>query len=253
MEQTMTAREFSSMCKDRGFIHKKKSFYRCIGDGVYQTIYTGDSCFIDTSSPWYSSTHRRSNYISIGIYSVYSSLPEYWFNPSYGKGEIDPENIVGKRDQHFQGIQEHYHIMESAGFDFLDSITSQRKMIEAIERICEAQQVNALSRSSVMCIPYLLCGEKEKALCVVNAALENPHFMEWCTTTWEGDPKAEDKKAGLQEYLDLQEAIYSKEKLQILINKYYLQNLEYADRYGIPIFEKFTPMSAGTVIAKKKR
>lgn len=242
MEKVVTAREFNLMCQKRGFAHLKKGFYRCIGDGVYQTIYTGDTCFIDTSSPWYSSTHRRSNYIGIGLYSIYSVLPEFWFDPKYPKGEIDPKNIIGKRDLFFQGIQEHYEIMKSIGFDFLDEINSQKKLIEAVDQICIARLSEGLKKSRVMCIPYLICGEKSKAYNIIQSWLEDPDMIKWRTTTWEGDPKAEDKKIVYQEYLELKEAVFSEEKLLALIRRNYRKNMNLANHYGIPIRNTFSSL-----------
>ena len=236
----MTTREFSAACKERGFIQKKSGFYRCIGEGIYQVIYVGCPVYVDPFSPWYDKTQRKSKRILIGLWSIYAKLLKYWFDPKSGKGIIDPPNLEGRREYSFLGLQDHYRIMKETGFDYLDSIRTHRELTDALDLLGEVNADVAASREKL--IPLMICGESERALPIIDATLNDPYFIDWYSHTWDGDPKANDKKEALQDYLDLREAALSEEKRIQLMRRYYRRNMEMAEKYGIPIEGTFAPL-----------
>ena len=106
-----TERMFSKACQSRGFARLAPRFYaRCIGDGIYQTIYTGFKAYIDVDSPHYSPEHRKSYYIGIGIRSLYARHEEELFVPGKDAGEYAPLELCLKRKASgpFHGIETEY-------------------------------------------------------------------------------------------------------------------------------------------------
>lgn len=160
-----TAREFSLLCKSRGFACLAPRFYaRCIGDGIYQTIFTGFKKYLDPASPNYSDKNRKSYYISIGLRSMYSHHNEHVFIPGKDSGGYRPADLCNKRKYSgpFLGIEEEYNYMEQTGFDVLDSINTQEKFLEWWERvhvIDNGQRIHDIQ----LVEPFLLCGKLPEA------------------------------------------------------------------------------------------
>ncbi len=161
----MTRKEFNMACKKNGFIQKKQCFYRCIGEGILQTIRLNESCYIDPFSPYYSNIHRRSARIVLGLFSIYDALPEIWFDPRFGAGLIDARNLVSDRGLYFQGLQDHIDIMEKTGFRMLDGILTHHRMVQALETMSTVNP--SLITGQNIVIPYLICGETEKAMPII--------------------------------------------------------------------------------------
>lgn len=167
-----TEREFSKMSQNRGFVRLAPRFYaRCIGDGVYQTIYTGFKKYINITSPNYSAQNRKSYYISIGIRSIYSCHNEDVFIPGKNTGGYRPADlcIKGKYSGPFNGIEEEYAFMEQGGFDALDEINSQEKFLEwwgAVQVIDTGYRVHDIS----LVEPFLLCGKLHEAECEISVS-----------------------------------------------------------------------------------
>ncbi len=223
-------RAFRRQCIEHGFISKKQCFFRCVGDGVYQTIRVNESCFVDPFSPFYNASQRRSKRVVLGLFSIYAKLPEDWFNPRFGAGTIDARNIIGCKDSPFLGFQDHVAIMESRGFDYLDSIDTQRKLIDAVEKLSEFQP--SLRFWQTMCVPYYICHEREKAQQIVDSNLSNEAFIKWCTERKENDPKAELKQSELSGWLALSEALQSEAQMKQYIRENLARNAEYAKKNG---------------------
>ncbi len=79
MENILTARQFTDLCKSYGFKKLKANYFRCVGDGILQVISTQNREYMSPNSPYYSSTNRKSNTVSLGFISMYSVIPEYFF------------------------------------------------------------------------------------------------------------------------------------------------------------------------------
>ena len=129
----MTESDFKKLCETHGFARLAPHFYaRCYGDGVYQTIFTGFKEYLCPASASYSENCRKSNYISIGIRSMYSCYNEDIFVPGKNAGGYRPADFLNKRKNSvpFNGIDEEYDIMNAVGFEILDTIATQESLIE---------------------------------------------------------------------------------------------------------------------------
>ncbi len=162
----MNHQAFMRLCKLNGFRKTAPYLYaRCIGDGIYQTIYTGFSKYIDPPSPYYSVPKRKSKYISISILSLYSTVPEYAFTSGTKDLGYRLDMLIdsGDRKHIFHGIEQEYEIMGDVGFDFLNSINSHERLLEII---CNRSTDIITSRKHDISLiaPFLMCNDVENAL-----------------------------------------------------------------------------------------
>ena len=132
MKVSSSLNEFAVLCAKHGFDRQGKSFSRCIGDGIYQRISIASSEYLSPQSPEYTPMNKKSPCIKIGIWSMYSSLPEFYFNDKRFGGEYYPENFKGVslRGNSFMGFTSEYEIMKEIGFQTLDSIITQRELVD---------------------------------------------------------------------------------------------------------------------------
>lgn len=167
-----TEREFSKLCTSRGFARLATRFYaRCIGDGVYQTIYTGFREYVDPPPANGSATSRKSYYISVGILSIYSNHQEFMFIPGRAPGNR-PSQLLSK-SRHigmFNGIEEEYAIMETAGFDILDTVDTQEAMLDLYEKI-EVCDDGEVIHDLALAEPFLLCGRQKDAKIEISTSI----------------------------------------------------------------------------------
>lgn len=162
----MNRREFTQLCKSRGFARLAPNFYaRCIGDGIYQTIFTGFRRYINPESPFYSSTNRKSAYISVSVWSLYTHLPRDFFDPGSTGYGIRPDILIGSKDRNamFHGIEPEYEMMRDKGFDVLDSVDSQERFLELYGRVFLNAEGGRMHRSFLIA-PFLMSGDMENAL-----------------------------------------------------------------------------------------
>ena len=168
-----TEREFSRVCMRRGFARTAPRFYaRCIGDGIYQTIYTGFRKYIYTDSPKYSAEKTKSYYVSIGLRSMYSCYDEHAFVPGKDSGGYSPADLCEKRKHAspFHGIEEDYTRMEQGAFDVLDAIDTQEKLVEwwdAVQTIDTGRRIHDIH----LVEPLLLCGNQHDAECEISVSI----------------------------------------------------------------------------------
>ena len=145
--------EFAELCIEYGFSKKGKAYSRCIGDGIYQNL-----SIVSIS--------KKSPYIKIGIWSMYSDLSPIFFNDRKNIGSYFPENLIGNRldSSSFMGIQNEYEIMKQTGFSILDSITTQEQLLVTIYELQKIQYGSVLPHQIELCAPHILCGEYIEAL-----------------------------------------------------------------------------------------
>lgn len=248
----MTGKEFSQMCKARGFRRMASGLYeRCIGDGVYQTINTGFRKYIDTASSNYSNTNRKSNYIDISLRSIFSYLPEYYFAPQRKCGGITPELLKGSSAQteKFNGIEEQYAQMSEFGFDVLDEVNTQERLLDLrlkIERTQEGKRLHNLDFADL----FLITGQGEEANfelshCLAHHTvgfrltneqlLHTGQYEEYCKElerTWE---MGVNRVAELwRHYLT-----HNYKELYRYLSDNYDRNMKWIEQYGIPVADDF--------------
>ena len=262
----ITTREFSKMCRQRGFSQKGKVFLRCVGDGILQIITTSGREYIWPTSPEYSSDHRKSNYIGIDMCSMYSVVPSYFYQFEEHIARYRPDYILGERGAFFMGIQHEYQIMMEKGFDFLDSIKTQQQLLDAIL----SWEVIQSSRPGIpgepifnntrLCAPFLICGDYLSALhrlCGAgfyawshfldnNKALRTPEKMELYLQ------KELEFEREMQESVELINPILgrNKEKLKFLLGSYFQNNFSLAKENGVCFSDDFHPVDLNEIFAE---
>jgi len=155
-----TQRDFTAHCKKHGFQRLAPHYYaRCVGDGIFQYIYTGHKKYLDPESPLYSSAHRKSNYIGISIESMYTNWGNELFQLRNCPGKYEPCDFMGIDAPLFNGIEDQFTQMIEYGLDILDGINTQ----EAYLQLETKPQRTGIPHRYPYIAPYFLCGEIEKA------------------------------------------------------------------------------------------
>ena len=175
----MVQREFEIMCKNYGFIKQAKHRYvRCIGDGIFQSIFCGFSKYIDPESPNYNPAKRKSHYISIGIYSLFSECWKSLFDPSEhgGGGIFAPCDFCpyDNEDAIFHGIEREYDKMAAYGFAALNNINSQETFLDFYSKTKSSRSGGRIHSLSLV-EPFLITGHVEDALIELSF-----HFTHTC-------------------------------------------------------------------------
>ena len=253
-----TEREFCQMCISRGFSRLAPRFYaRCTGDGVYQTIYTGLKKYMDTDSPYYSKENRKSYCVSIGIRSVYSHYEEHVFIPGKDMGGYSPADLYRKCKYSgpFNGIEEDYGYMEQVGFDVLDSIDTQEKLLEwwdTVQVIDTGHRIHDIH----LVEPLLLCGKRHVAEYEISVSFIQgmDAYISYLNRVESGifskDNAYEQRiwnSAGKQMDLWRWCVGRNKEELCKYIKQNYNRNMAWIQEYGIPIVLLTQPRTLETI------
>ena len=158
--------KFTSACIKHGFSKKGRVFSRCIGNAIYQNLSIDMSDCVTANSSEGFHARRKVPFIRIGIWSMYSNLPSFYFTDRKHIGSFYPENLKGTRfdARAFMGIHGELEIMLSTGFDFLNSITTQERLIEITHTLQYVQHGFVLPHQLELCAPYILCNKYAEAL-----------------------------------------------------------------------------------------
>ena len=202
MKVASTINEFDSLCTKHGFGKHGKIFSRCIGDGIFQSISIVSSDYLNPESPEYTSVRKKTPYIRIGIWSMYSNLPEFYFSDRRYIGEFYPENFMGVSfsRETFMGFTKEYEIMSTIGFQTLDSITTQKQLVEITFKLQNAQYGFIPPHQLLLCAPLFLIGEQSSALNL----LYGLYAQGWLNFHAKNDHLKE--KGQIDEYLRLEHA-----------------------------------------------
>lgn len=202
MKVASSLNEFAVLCTKHGFGKQGKTFSRCIGDGIYQSISITSLEYLNPQSPEYTPMSKKSPCIRIGIWSMYSSLPEFYFSDKRFIGEFYPENFKGVsfRENTFMGFKNECEIMREIGFQTLDSITTQRQLVDITHQLQSAQYGFILPHQLLLCAPLFLCEEKSLVL----NHLYGLYAQRWLNFHIKNDHLKE--KGQVQEYLRLEDA-----------------------------------------------
>lgn len=240
---------FREGCFAHGFSNLAPHYYaRCIGDGVFQTLYTGFTQYVDVQSPYYSAKKRKDNYISIGLRSMYTRWPEIIFIPGRNCGGYLPADLLGCATASFNGIGEQYEQMLEKGLSVLDEIDTQEKMLKMRNDVMKTSMHSRI-HSFDLVAPYLVCGQIEDAFFEIDH--QYTHAMVGFFKTHDhvlGAGAAGEYIDALQslrnrlgEATDLWTALITNE--YNFIHKYLQKNFEcntaLAQKYGIPLSPDF--------------
>ena len=240
-----TEREFSQMCIKRGFLRRAPRFYvRCIGDGVYQSIYTGFKKYIQPESPNYSAQKRKSYYISIGLRSIYSCYDEHVFSADKDSGGYAPSDLIYKcrYSGPFNGIESDYQHMECRGFDILDEICTQEKLIEwwdAVQVVDIGHRIHDIH----LVEPLLLCGNIKDAQGEISASFiqDIDAYVSYLDYVDSGVLSKDDSydqriRCGAKHQLKLWRYCIGRNNVGLheYIEANYVRNMAWVQKYGIP-------------------
>lgn len=254
MDIHLSKQEFAQICKEHGFSRHGNVFSRCIGDAIFQNISLASSDYMNPSSPEYTTTRRKSPYIKIGCWSLYSNLQAFYFEDRKYIGTFFPENFRGLkfcRDT-FMGLQNQYQIMITDVFRDLDAMTTQRQLINMSYALQKAQYSFTKPHQIDLCIPHIICGEYEGAL----KHLYSLYAVNWLGFHMEHDHLKENGQ--LQEYIK-QETLFDDKQAYItmllklvlgkkqaelkkLANVHLMRNIELARKNKIAFSENFFPL-----------
>lgn len=253
MENILTARQFTDLCKSYGFKKLKANYFRCVGDGILQVISTQNREYMSPNSPYYSSTNRKSNTVSLGFISMYSVIPEYFFC-EYGCARFCPANLYGRNCAgcEFMGIQEHYSAMLDKGFDLLNSMKTQKDLLDNAEILSKADSGHILYYQTEYCAPFLICGKPDEAFQLIagrytqNTTTFHLNFDSLISAGNYDEyfQRMNELQSELAPFADLFYAILTKnnKKIEGFLRKNYQQNMQYAEKYQIPFSDDYAPL-----------
>lgn len=105
---------------------------------------------------------------------MYSSLPAFYFDERQRVGLFFPENLVGRR---FVGgdhsLENECGIMLSSGLDLLDSLTTQKQVVEYSRAFRLLQEGQEQEYCSDLCAPLVLCGDYDRAREILQSILKD--------------------------------------------------------------------------------
>ena len=254
MEEVTTTKNFSPICIERGFTKRKNVYSRCIGDGIFQNLSFSPRRYnIDPKSPEYTDRHQKSYTLEINFWSMYADLPEEYFSDGRYYGNYGPVNFLGKRVNSlpFYGLRTDYQIMIEKGFDFLDSVNTQRKLLDAIDRLDGIEFGGLLPHRTELCAPYLICGDWLSAY----SRLTGQYTQSWLAFHSRNDHLRDtdpmqylQKEAALEQKLE--PSLYllnivlgkNKDKIVAYLRDCFCRNLHYAQKNNIAFSKDFAPL-----------
>lgn len=156
--------KLNSLCNAYGFSKTGGAYCRCIGDGIFQIISQTSFPLSFRRSIKYSKSDSR--IISIGIRSMFSEFHNSQHSDLKYLCEYFPENFIGTRFDltSYQGLDIEIGLMESNVFPFLDSILTQKDLIEAVCYLDKTQFGLCIPHRIELVAPYLICDERDQAL-----------------------------------------------------------------------------------------
>ena len=233
---------FNQKCKACGFVKKGSIYVRCIGDGIIQTIQYGKRRkYIDPKSPYYSNERDKSNYLIIGLMSMYGTYSERCFNPKETYGQFTPANFRGRKFIRFMGIEDDWNFMIEEGFSILDSIQTHDKLAEVVESLYVAEYGSIDPAGLDLSEEYLKCGRVYDAL-VSTGAYYAGHwamFHERADRMPTGEYLAKEleKREATKDIAILWSMIArcDYDGLEEYLRRNFERNVSYAKKYGLPL------------------
>ena len=249
MDEHALRKEFKRQCISQGFLNLAPHYYaRCIGDGIFQTIYTGFKQYLNVNSPCYDPQHRKDYYISIGVKSMYTRWPEWIFVPGKSCGGYSPANLLCMENYVFDGIRTEYVAMLEGGFSALNVLNTQKEMLQFRNSVMRTSR-NTRIHSFDLVAPYLMCGEIEEAFfeidhqythSVIGFFSENEQLLS-AGKSAEFLVELDTLKVRTQEASDLWCALIGRnyDFVHAYLSQNYEQNYLWAQKYRIPFSEDF--------------
>ena len=149
-----------------GFSKGNNVFLRCVGDGIIQVISLSQFPLSGHSFTKHSKFKHNRYVISIGMRSMFSDIPELQYSNLKCICEYFPENFLGIRldSTSYQGFEYEFEIMKLKGFSFLDTVLTQKELINAVCNLDRTQFGLCIPHRIELAAPYLICDERDQAL-----------------------------------------------------------------------------------------
>lgn len=158
------------LCRSSGFWGKNGAYYRVSGDGVLTCVFQKESAFISLGSPEYSSKKRMGKYIMVGLWSLYSELPDDLLDGKIIYGWLSPMCFMGNRGIEFYGPQYELDLMRDHVLPQLDVIQTQNQLVDACVKLTKIKHCGFLPPQLDLCAAFLKCNRYAEALERVQAA-----------------------------------------------------------------------------------
>lgn len=157
--------QFKIACMSHGFHCRGKAFFRVIGDGVLQVLQ------YDNSSRLYNHTIR------VGLFSLYGEIEKQWLTaygciPRYRLFTLFtqlPKTFYHILKQLEIGVQ--LVLLENMGFQWLDGVTSQQRLAEAICELDMADMGDIRWNDMLKIAPFLMTGQYGNAQKVLESMI----------------------------------------------------------------------------------
>lgn len=203
---------FSKECEMRGFTRYGKSYMRVVGDGVFQHILLGSKERLHSSAPNYSRNHRYEPRILIYLKSMYARYDDLYISIDSTTGFfLTVPQLMDGQDTPFIGAAPEIERMLNEGLDILDTITSQRQIIEYLEPLVYDECENQQHYSTQLYDMYLYCGEFYKARMAIETEFAQNYFANMSNCKRDPDRFAEK----MRHFLARDEIYYEKYMLTV--------------------------------------
>lgn len=178
----MNYHDFCHECVIRGFAKKGDSFYRCVGDGVFQQIFVGEKEKLPNDHPRRTPTHKFERTVIVFLKSMYGAYEGLFEGIESTLGfHLSVDRLLGNSADRFEGAEEEYEKMCTEGFQVLDTITSQNILAEFLTDRSNPDQAEMRYEIQFFDI-YLSCGNYYQARMAVMT-----HFASNCFARYTKD------------------------------------------------------------------
>ena len=203
----MREQVLSKECQKRGFTQHGNSYMRVVGDGVFQHISLGLKERLHSSTPGYSQFHRYEPRILIYLKSMYARYDDLDISIDHTTGfSLTVPQLLDKQDASFVGTAPEMERMLNEGLDILDTITSQRQIIEYLEPLTYDKCEGGRCYSTQLYDMYLYCEEAYKARMAVQTEFAANYFANM--SNCKRDPDRFDEK--MRSFLVRAESYYER-------------------------------------------
>lgn len=223
-----------------GFIKCGANLYRVHGEGLLQIVtLRGFPERVNNAE------FNREAAPNFDVQSLYSSIfwnpikmtPRRDLVPNITPGLMEPNGKTTK----FRGTIAEAEAMEKYVLPYLNRMTDHTKMAELFDLIDASAKNGGLALDSNRIVPYLLIGEKDKALKIISA-IEQQNWQAFdvnrrMMAEYDVEKHREKINTSLAPLISLREAVLNKDVLSIseILQKNYTRNIDKLRELGIPI------------------
>lgn len=233
-------RTYEQHFQERGFIKCGANLYRIYGEGLLQIVTIRG--FPERVN---NTTFNREMAPSFDVQSLYSSIfwnpvkmmPRRDLIPNISPGLMDPNEKTTK----FRGTIAEAEAMEEYVIPYLNGMTKHTQMVELFDLIDATVKNGGSVLDSKRIVPYLLAGDKDKALKIISAIeLQNWEAFDSNCRILDGYDVEKHRvkiNTNLAPLITLREAILKQDILSVfrVLQNNYSRNLDKLQEMGISV------------------